>query len=73
MVAADKARNLQLIVNYSRAQKEEEFNFKTPNYRKLLDMNTPKDSTSSMLKKAIPGGNQAPIDTSEAAKRGERI
>lgn len=73
MIAADKARNLPLIVNYSRAQKEEEFNFKPPNYRKLLNMNTPKDSIRSMLKKAIPGGNQAPIDTSEAAKRGERI
>ena len=73
MVAADKARNLPLIVNYSRAQKEEEFNFKTPNYKKLLEMKSQKDSINSILKKAMPGGNQAPIDTSDAAKRGERI
>jgi hypothetical protein len=44
MVAADKARNLPLIVNYSRDQKELEFQFKTPDYKKLLNMNRSKDS-----------------------------
>ncbi len=44
MIAADKVRGLPIIVNYCRDQKELEYNFKEPNYKKLLEMKLPKDS-----------------------------
>jgi hypothetical protein len=44
MVAANKVRGLPVIVNYCRVQKEEEYDFKKPDYKKLLEMKLPKDS-----------------------------
>lgn len=44
MVTADKVRNLPVIVNYCPVGKEVEFNFRKPDYRKLLNMKSAKDS-----------------------------
>lgn len=44
MVTADKLRGLPIIVNYSRDQKELEYDFKEPDYKKLLEMKLQKDS-----------------------------
>lgn len=44
MVTADKVRGLPIIVNYCREQKELEYVFKEPDYKKLLQIKLPKDS-----------------------------
>ncbi|PWV47671.1 hypothetical protein [Chitinophaga sp. S165] len=44
MIVADKVRKIPVIVNYSLAQKELEYDFKEPDYKKLLEMKLPKDS-----------------------------